>query len=93
MLGDVPEVGPARHRLGKPAGAPGRAVMIGQTRQDRGQPVGEAGVIGGRPAGQLVELDPGEADRLGGEDVRSAQMTQVVQAHVTLPMAGGWADD
>ncbi len=67
--------------------------MIGETGQDRGQPVGEAGVIGGLPAGQLVELDPGEADRLGGEDVRSAQMTQVFQAHVTLPMAGRWADD
>ncbi len=84
MLGDVAEVGPARHRFGEAAGATGRAVVIGETGQGRGQPPGEARVVGGLPARQLVELDPGDADRLGGEDVRSAQMTQVFQAHVTL---------
>jgi hypothetical protein len=84
MLGDVPEVGAARHLLGEPARAPGGTVMLGQPGERRGQPLGEARVVGGLPAGQLVQLDARTADRLVGEDVRSAQITQVFQAHVTL---------
>ena len=88
VLGDVAEVGAPGHRLQKPAGAPGRAVVLGQPGQGRGQPAGEARAVGGLPAGQLLELEPRDRDRPGGERVRSAQVTQVVKAHVTLPKGG-----
>jgi hypothetical protein len=89
MLGHVTEVGAARHRSQEPARLPGRAVMFFEPGQHRSEPLREGREVCGFLAGQFVKLDPRQADGLGAEDVRPAQMTQVFQAHVTLPLVGG----
>jgi hypothetical protein len=82
VLGDMTEVGTAGHRREESARPPGRAVMVSQAGQRRGQPVSEARVVGRLPAGQGAELEPRDADRAGGVHVRAVQVAQVFQPHV-----------
>ena len=63
VLGDVAEVGAPGQRLEEPAWPPGRAVVLAQAGQRQRQPLGEAREVGGLAAGQLVELEPRDADR------------------------------
>jgi len=72
VLDDVPEVRAAGHLADQPAGARRRAVVFGQPGKQVQHPRGEAGHLGGFPAGELLQIDQ-RADRwVGAVNVRAA---------------------
>ena len=85
VLGDMAEVGAARHRRQEPARPARRAVVLAQAGQRHGQPLGEAGEAGGLLAGELVELQPRDADGPATEYIGPAQTAQVFKPHVRSP--------
>ncbi len=72
MLDYVAEVGSAGHSVGEPARLPRGAVVVAESGQHHDETLGEAGHVRGLPAGEIVEREPGDGDRPGGEDVGSA---------------------
>src|SRR5215472_2160961 len=55
--------------------------MVSKPGHGHGQPLGEAWVVDGLPAGQLIEFQARDRDRRRGEDVRAAEIAHVFQPH------------
>ena len=58
-----------------------RAVVTGESRQGREQPLGEAGELVGLAAGEFTEIDKRHGYRLRAVDVRAAQSSQCYDTH------------
>jgi hypothetical protein len=56
--------------------------MVAQARQQVEEALGESRKVSRLLAGQLVELDARETDRLGAEDVRAAELAHVFKPHI-----------
>ncbi len=81
VLDDVAEVGAAVQRIDEAACTAGRAVMGAQAGQREREALGKAGEFRRLAAGELVQLEPREADRRSREDIRAAETTHVFQMH------------
>ena len=84
MLEDVPEGRAAGHLVDQTARPRRRAVVFCKSRQELEQPRGEAWHIGGLPAGELLEVNEYDNDRLGEVRVWAPKPSHLFYSHCFL---------